>query len=89
MTHLMQPLDVSVFRPIKVTWQNLYKEWRQENAVGSGIKKNAFPALLKELMSQMDPNHLINGNYGNLIISMGKRKFERIRHKIPHFCVIA
>ncbi|KAH9627760.1 hypothetical protein HF086_001774 [Spodoptera exigua] len=30
-THLLQPMDVAVFRPLKVSWQNQVKSWKIDN----------------------------------------------------------
>jgi hypothetical protein len=29
-THLMQPLDVSVFRPMKRHWREILRDWKEE-----------------------------------------------------------
>jgi hypothetical protein len=55
-THLMQPLDVAVFAPMKRRWREIVSEWkddymrRGENY--TGIPKMKFPGLLKELMEK-------------------------------------
>uniref|UniRef100_A0A7M5WZL5 DDE-1 domain-containing protein n=1 Tax=Clytia hemisphaerica TaxID=252671 RepID=A0A7M5WZL5_9CNID len=52
-THLTQPLDVSVFRPLKVTWSNILKRWRRDTRYTKAIPKQTFPTLLKQTYSKM------------------------------------
>ncbi|XP_076807574.1 uncharacterized protein LOC143450773 [Clavelina lepadiformis] len=46
-THLLQPLDVSVFGPGKRMWRRILAEWRKESRSKNSIPKNIFPMLLK------------------------------------------
>ena len=52
----MQPLDVSVFGPIKIRWQTILNEWKDECAARgdnyASIPKQEFPKLLKELLQK-------------------------------------
>ena len=38
-THIMQPLDVAVFRPLKTQWKNVLREWRLESRQSGPIPK--------------------------------------------------
>jgi hypothetical protein len=61
-THMTQPLDVAVFRPMKIAWRKILETWK--NGPGrnsSSIPKEEFPKLLKKLMNQID-----NGSCENL-----------------------
>lgn len=49
-THICQPLDVDVFRPIEVLWRNFLTEWKQHNK--GVIPKQKFSSLLKQLMDR-------------------------------------
>ncbi len=44
-THLTQPLDVSVFRPLKQSWRAVLEEWKLKNK--GVMQKPIFPYLLK------------------------------------------
>jgi len=46
-THIMQPLDVGVFGPLKIRWYKVLCRQSRENP-GSPVGKEKFPALLKE-----------------------------------------
>lgn len=62
-THILQPLDVAVFRPLKLEWKKAVTNWRIENN-GVKFKKEDFAPLLKKVIdgfrSQM-PSILANG----------------------------
>ncbi|KAJ8961477.1 hypothetical protein NQ318_014725 [Aromia moschata] len=49
-THLMQPLDVAVFAPMKNKWREIL-EWRRESRYPGCIPKEQFPVLLGRLWS--------------------------------------
>ena len=49
-THIMQPLDVAFFAPMKRVWRNILNNWKAAPARGSStISKDHFPRLLKQL----------------------------------------
>ncbi len=66
-THLSQPLDVAVFRPLKEAWRNTLREFKEANPVIKGIPKMKFPSLLKTALEKMDT-----------ITVLGKQKENRI-----------
>lgn len=64
-THLLQPLDVAYFRPMKVKWREVLEDWKN-TAVGGKclqIPKDQFPQLLKKLMDRLanGPTNLVAG----------------------------
>ena len=50
-TQLTQPLDVSVFRPIKAAWRKILQEWKKHNK--GTIRKEVFPRLLKQALAKV------------------------------------
>ena len=60
-THLLQPLDVAVFRPLKINWRNILETWRKESRVKGTIPKNQFPGMLLKLQNQLNPANLTAG----------------------------
>lgn len=54
-THLTQPLDVSVFGPMKRTWRKILNEWKLQNRRESTLPKSQFPGLLNKLMMTINP----------------------------------
>lgn len=47
-THLLQPMDVAVFRTLKAAWKESVRNWRVNNMSTPILKKRDFAPLLKE-----------------------------------------
>ncbi|KAJ8954513.1 hypothetical protein NQ318_000744 [Aromia moschata] len=45
-THLMQPLDVAVFAPMKKKWREILDKWRRESRLWSGISDSVSQNLV-------------------------------------------
>lgn len=62
-THIMQPADVSVFKPLKSHWKKTLREWHSKTEnVNTVLNKNTFCPLLKQcLTSPSLPQAIING----------------------------
>lgn len=66
-THLAQPLDLSFFRPFKVSWRKILIDYRTRPArKESGIPKDIFPRLLEKLMQSIEEKQLENTQPGFL-----------------------
>ena len=48
-THILQPLDVAVFKPVKTAWRDIVQEFQRTNRF-KNIDKEDFPSLLKKLV---------------------------------------
>jgi hypothetical protein len=48
-TRILQPADVAVFRPIKISWRRAVTKW-YTNHQGRVLDKVSFPPLLKEVI---------------------------------------
>ena len=60
-THILQPLDVAVFGPLKRVWRRKVKEYKL-TMHASKITKHDFPALLSSLFHEsVLPEHLVSG----------------------------
>ncbi|XP_073954289.1 uncharacterized protein [Choristoneura fumiferana] len=57
-THLTQPLDVAVFRPMKMIWRCLLDKWKKSEGgrMQACVPKGCFPSLLKLLMDELKAN---------------------------------
>lgn len=54
-THIMQPADVSVFKPLKTEWKKTVREWQMEPENNNKIvSKSTFPTLLEMVLTKMD-----------------------------------
>lgn len=59
-THILQPLDIAVFGPLKSSWKKRVKEWRYKNE--SELSKCDVPKALSEIMnSDKMPSNIISG----------------------------
>lgn len=60
-THIIQPLDVSVFGPLKKKWTREVHKWRMENSQIS-INKLQLPKLLHGILqNDLHPQVIVNG----------------------------
>ena len=61
-THLLQVLDVSVFKPAKTNWTKIVKSWFRQTRFQT-VSKSVFPTLLNKLFDTLveKPDYLING----------------------------
>lgn len=60
-THILQPLDVAVFRPLKASWRNCVQEWKASNNEAKVKRENFAPILEKALMKTDMESHLKHG----------------------------
>lgn len=49
-THILQPMDVSVFRSLKLAWKTGVQNWRLENLENPKLRKVHFSPLLKKVL---------------------------------------
>ncbi|KAL0869395.1 hypothetical protein ABMA27_007635 [Loxostege sticticalis] len=54
-THLMQPLDVAYYAPLKHYWRQILTDWKKkEGRKQKTLSKNAFPGLLQKLLNRLE-----------------------------------
>lgn len=61
-THLMQPLDVAFFHPMKVAWRKILTEWKAsvQGSREQVLQKSSFPVLLNRLTDILEPTREVN-----------------------------
>lgn len=59
-THIMQPLDVAVFKPLKSLWYRRATSWRLNHG-GRPMRKDEFIGLFQETFTEFNPDWLIAG----------------------------
>lgn len=59
-THLLQPMDVAVFRSLKASWRQKVGEWRMAHD-GAQVEKHQFPVVLKGALESISPSSIQNG----------------------------
>ncbi|XP_030747745.1 jerky protein homolog-like [Sitophilus oryzae] len=60
-THIIQPLDVAFFRPLKMSWKTVVHTWRLENN-GAKISREDFAPLLQKSIDEMENKTKIISN---------------------------
>lgn len=82
-THLMQPLDVSFFGPMKKKWRNILDCWRKESRRRGSIPKQQFPGLLKNLWTDLLRTSEANLKAGFRTTGMVPFDPDKIINKLP------
>lgn len=59
-SHLLQPLDVAVFRGVKSRWDSLLADWCRTH-YGQHLSKSEFANLVGKVWSDVSPQNIING----------------------------
>ena len=59
-THILQPLDVLFFRPLKRAWKNLLEEEKNKRKGCFTLSKDSFPSLISKLHTNVDNNAASN-----------------------------
>lgn len=60
-THIMQPCDVSIFRPLKVSWKKIVRSHKQES--GKTITKANFVSLFKIAFEESSKKETITNGF--------------------------
>ena len=60
-THLLQPLNVAVFRTLKLERRKILQDWRRDSRVKGSVPKNQFPILLAKLHNTLKSDYLVAG----------------------------
>lgn len=59
-THIIQPMDVAAFRPLKHIWKQAVHSYKIKNA-GAKLKRENFAPLVDAVLQQLKPESLMNG----------------------------
>lgn len=80
-THLCQPLDVAVFRPIKRCWRNALDTRKVKNS--GPIPKSEFPKLLRQTLEKL--NETMQNNIKSRFSATGIYPFnkQKVLNKVP------
>lgn len=79
-THLCQPLDVSVFKPVKSSWSIVLSEWKNKNK--GTLPEPFFPRLLKSALDRTVnmENNILSGSRASDIVPFNP---SAVLEKIP------
>ena len=79
-THLLQPLDVGVFAPVKKAWKKILKEYKLQTR-GLKASKEVFPSLIGKLWdAALKPSDFIGGFRGVGLVPYSR---EHVMKKLP------
>lgn len=59
-SHLLQPLDLAVFKSVKVSWDELLVKWQRKN-LGKTLPKSKIAEMVGQVWNKADPNLFIEG----------------------------
>ncbi|KAH1016019.1 hypothetical protein HUJ04_007306 [Dendroctonus ponderosae] len=59
-SYVLQPLDLSVFKPLKTCWDAKLVKWHRKN-IGVRLPKREFSRMIGDVWSDLYPNIIING----------------------------
>ena len=79
-THLCQPLDVAVFRPMKTLWRATLSRWREESRFAGTIPKETFPRLLARVFAVLEDKNLVAGFKACGIVPLDR---EQVIKRLP------
>ncbi|XP_046389416.1 uncharacterized protein LOC124158264 [Ischnura elegans] len=81
-THLTQPLDIALFRPIKVAWRKALDEWKKKNR--GTLPKTEFPLILKTAVESIGREKIEkNLKSGFLSAGISPVNREAVLKKLP------
>ncbi|KAK9719802.1 hypothetical protein QE152_g22433 [Popillia japonica] len=82
-THLMQPLNVNFFAPMKRKWREVLDLWKKKCRWKGSIPNQQFPTLLNRSWSHITGNSATNPQPGFRATGLSPFDPERILAKIP------
>ena len=84
-THLLQPVDVAFFRPMKTDWRKDLTEWKKSTSGSrcTNVPKDEFPGLLKTLMTELSKDTETNLKPGFRKTGIYPLDKEQVRRRLP------
>lgn len=80
-THMTQPLDVSVFRPVKGAWREILRAWKKHNK--GVIRKDIFPRLLNQALIKINAANSKNITSGFEATGLVPVNRHKVLDKLP------
>lgn len=84
-THILQPLDVGFFSPLKTNWRKILKLYRLQTK-GQKATKETFPSLVSQLWESVKPEHCKGGFRGAGLFPLSR---QHILTKLPPSATLA
>ncbi|KAJ8911832.1 hypothetical protein NQ315_012562 [Exocentrus adspersus] len=80
-THLTQPLDVSVIRPIEAAWKRTLRQWKKNNR--GVIRKDVFLRLLNRALNSVETTNEKNIKSGFEATGIYPQDGNKVLNKLP------
>ncbi|XP_046145944.1 MFS-type transporter clz9-like [Osmia bicornis bicornis] len=61
-THITQPMDVALFRPLKEAWKKAVTDWRMQNG-GKAVKKQNFAPVLQTALHSLNVKNILTQGF--------------------------
>lgn len=61
-THILQPMDVAMFHPLKMAWASEVRDWRMENN-GDSLKRENFAPLLEKSLATLNVEEILQNGF--------------------------
>lgn len=61
-THILQPMDVAMFRPLKAAWTSEVRNWRMEHN-GESLKRENFAPILKTSLATLNVKEILQNGF--------------------------
>ncbi|XP_026481945.1 uncharacterized protein LOC113389098 [Ctenocephalides felis] len=61
-THILQPMDVAMFRPLKAAWSHEVRDWRMEHN-GESLKRENFAPLLDKSLNTLNTSEILKNGF--------------------------
>ena len=78
-THILQPLDVGAFSPLKNSWRKILKLYKLQTK-GQKATKETFPSLIAQLWESLKPEHCKGGFRGAGLFPLSR---QHVLAKLP------
>ncbi|CAH2087980.1 unnamed protein product [Euphydryas editha] len=63
-THILQPMDVAMFRPLKAAWSHEVREWRMEHN-GESLKRENFAPILEKSLKTLNISEILKNGFNS------------------------
>lgn len=82
-THILQPMDISVFRPLKLEWKNQVTKWKMDH-LGEQLKKEHFALVFKLALESITKDCIKNGFKAGGLYPFGPQQIDFTKVKVQN-----
>jgi len=79
-TQILQSMDVSIFRPVKMAWKNTVNEYRVKNKY-EALRKEDFGSLIKKAIDSIDISKCLrNFEFVDYVLNADTIDYSKVTH---------